>query len=301
MFLSGRNAESRVAGPSLALLERYFDLSAIETERLTSSDVDSYYQRTSQAWRLFNDRTAIHLATREGGMRDFTMQPRTVADLIRPSDRVVVELGCGNGYNLAYLAQRFPRVRFIGIDLSAKNLRVASKRLRRFANVRLRKANYDRLKTLPRCDIVFAVETLDYSERPEHVYELVFSALHPGGRFVMFDGFRRREPRNRKEVSVLGLTEHGMAVVQFKPRVRTDALLRAEGFSVQRTDLTDAIMPEALRWRRLAALGFRYPFLVRLVRVLLSEETIRTGISGYLMAEAFSGPLAYDKVVAIKP
>ncbi|MBK6994656.1 MAG: class I SAM-dependent methyltransferase [Lewinellaceae bacterium] len=49
------------------------------------------------------------------------------------SEITVVEVGCGTGHNLSNLANYYPNLRLIGIDISPNMLAVASKRLQRFS------------------------------------------------------------------------------------------------------------------------------------------------------------------------
>ena len=64
--------------------------------------------------------------------------PFTLRD--RPS---IVEVGCGTGHNLKNIAERFPKARLMGIDLSSEMLDIADKKLKEVPNlVVLRQKNY---------------------------------------------------------------------------------------------------------------------------------------------------------------
>ena len=49
------------------------------------------------------------------------------------SDKTIVEVGCGTGHNLYYLARQFPKLRLLGVDISPDMLQVATKKLKRFS------------------------------------------------------------------------------------------------------------------------------------------------------------------------
>ncbi len=49
------------------------------------------------------------------------------------SEKTVLEVGCGTGHNLSTLANYYPNLHLIGVDISTDMLRVASKRLERYS------------------------------------------------------------------------------------------------------------------------------------------------------------------------
>src|SRR5215212_8577866 len=48
------------------------------------------------------------------------------------SDKTVVEVGCGTGHNLYYLANKYRNIKLIGVDISPHMLSVATQKLKRF-------------------------------------------------------------------------------------------------------------------------------------------------------------------------
>jgi len=48
------------------------------------------------------------------------------------SQKNIVEVGCGTGHNLYYLAKNFPALQLTGIDISTDMLQVANKKVKRF-------------------------------------------------------------------------------------------------------------------------------------------------------------------------
>lgn len=46
------------------------------------------------------------------------------------SDQTFLEVGCGTGHNLSAFANRYPKLRLMGVDISPDMLRVASRRMR---------------------------------------------------------------------------------------------------------------------------------------------------------------------------
>ena len=52
-------------------------------------------------------------------------------DISQFSDQTILEVGCGTGHNLSVLANQYPNLNLIGVDISPDMLKVASKRLKR--------------------------------------------------------------------------------------------------------------------------------------------------------------------------
>ena len=67
----------------------------------------------------------------------------------------ILEIGCGTGKNLAYIAQRFPNAQMIGVDISTDMIAQAKKKMRRYA---------ERTKLL---EMPYGGENLDFKEKQD--------------------------------------------------------------------------------------------------------------------------------------
>ncbi|AFK18357.2 alkanonic acid methyltransferase [Haloferax mediterranei ATCC 33500] len=107
---------------------------------------------------------------------------------LSPGD-TVVEMGCGTGANLSYLAERVgPEGTVVGIDFSPGVLAVARERVREYPNVRLVRADATRppiQKHAP--DAVLATFVSGMFSDPAAVVSSWADLVGPGGRLCLVD------------------------------------------------------------------------------------------------------------------
>lgn len=126
---------------------------------------------------------------------------------VPPGAGVVVELGCADGHNLRELGTRMPDTRVIGLDISARAVAGARRRVADLPNVRaLRGSVAGAGRALDAAgvdgvDVLIVAETLYYLGAPSVVMseiEGVAGALAPGARIVLLhppsDARRFHEP-----------------------------------------------------------------------------------------------------------
>ncbi len=96
-----------------------------------------------------------------------------------PDDATIVDLGAGTGLTLVALADRFPRSRMIAIDLSARMLETARKRLKLEAHVD-DVCNLGRHVAPASVDLALAHFLTTFVDRPRF-FRSTAAALRPGG------------------------------------------------------------------------------------------------------------------------
>lgn len=101
----------------------------------------------------------------------------------------VVDVGCGRGKALLHLASKFPKSRFVGIDVSDQATAEASAEAaeRRLPNVQFRAADAARWEAREAFDLVLAFDAIHDQPAPARVLENIRRALRPGGFFLMQD------------------------------------------------------------------------------------------------------------------
>jgi SAM-dependent methyltransferase len=95
-----------------------------------------------------------------------------------PAARSMLEVGCGNGYVLAAIAGRNPRLGVAGSDLSAAGLRCARERVPRALLVR---ADARALPFDAEFDVVGAFDVIEHVVEDGAVLEAMRRAVRPGG------------------------------------------------------------------------------------------------------------------------
>lgn len=124
--------------------------------------------------------------------RTWEVTARALIDLVEPGD--VLDVACGDGVLVELMAARARSV--TGVDISARLIGAARRRLGTTGNVQLLEADMHALP-LPdaRFDHVFLMHALAYTRRPQVVVAEAARLLRPGGRLVVaaLNAHRHRE------------------------------------------------------------------------------------------------------------
>jgi SAM-dependent methyltransferase len=101
----------------------------------------------------------------------------------------VADIGCGSGHSTNLLAKCFPTSTFVGYDISDDALTQARVEAKQYglSNVRFENLDVTKLPGDVPLDAVFAFDAIHDQVDPAAVLDRVYSALRPGGVFVMFD------------------------------------------------------------------------------------------------------------------
>jgi SAM-dependent methyltransferase len=99
------------------------------------------------------------------------------------------DIGCGTGYCLTLMAERFPASRFVGYDVSDAAIAEArtAAAARGLANVEFVAEDAARLAPPEPFDLVTAFDAIHDQADPAGVLRRIRAALAPGGMFVMLD------------------------------------------------------------------------------------------------------------------
>ena len=160
--------------------------------------------RREQAFHYVEDRIAdllVDAAAEAHGGGPSEDQPSAVGGMAALADHVaaphVVDLGCGVGGSLAYLARRLP-IRGTGITLSPVQARLAAAYIRSLGlteRVACIEGDYTRLPDgLAPADLAFAIESFVHGPSPQRFFAESARLVKPGGRLVVCDDFSRFSP-----------------------------------------------------------------------------------------------------------
>lgn len=236
--------------------------------RFNHGDVRRYYDRHTRAFLRYGQGAgAMHravwapgVATREAA---FHHVEDRIGELIRPlldsnGTPHVVDLGCGVGSSLCYLAQRFP-VRGTGITLSPVQARIAGARIsdaRLSDRVTCIEGDYCALPaSLDTADLAYAIESFVHSPDPEAMLASCARLIRPGGLLAVCDDFRR-PAADRAAARAIDRFRRGWHVNTLLTRDEFTVAATQAGFELYSTiDLSPYLEIRRPRDRAIAALG----------------------------------------------
>lgn len=175
--------------------------------RFDIADIRRYYDRHTPAFLKYEQgggAGAIHRAVWGPGVSTREQAFHYVDDLIAEAARSLlnesggtlhlVDLGCGVGATLCYLAERLP-MRGTGVTLSPVQARIAAEHVRDAGladRVACIEADYlDLPPTVAQADLACAIESFVHGPSAERFFAECRRLVRPGGRLVICDDFRR--------------------------------------------------------------------------------------------------------------
>ena len=285
---------------ALALAEAAFP-ELTSSDPITKAKIARYYDRAFWGYTLFHSREgAVHMAL---GNRGFDGQAAEIAPFV-PAEGPVLEVGCGRGYNLAYLAARHPGSAFTGIDYSRTHVRAAQRKLASLGNAAASHGDFHALAFDDgQFPLIYAVETLCHAQDYPTVLAELFRVLAPGGRLIIFDGFRSSDTAADNMAKAIRYTEAAMAVPAFAQIKAFERWAIQAGFAVEEnSDLTANILPNLRHMARRARSFYARPILRRVVTALAPRELTQNSVAALLMATTCQAKAhSYRRLVLTKP
>jgi tocopherol O-methyltransferase len=175
--------------------------------RFSHAQVRDYYDRhTSEFVALGQGGSvgAIHRAVWGPGVRRtedaFRFVENQVADRVRRLPLEIdaphiVDLGCGVGASLCYLAGQLPSISGTGITLSPVQARIARERIEQAGlsdRVRCLEGDYSDVPAGVRpADLAYAIESFVHGPEPERFFAECRRLIQPGGLLIICDDFKR--------------------------------------------------------------------------------------------------------------
>lgn len=98
--------------------------------------------------------------------------------------RTVLDIGCGNGYYIAKIAERFPDKDFTGYDISDEFIQLAR---RRYESDTIRFDVGDAHAVEGKFDFILARLVFQHLADPEHVLSSIAASLNPNGHLLIID------------------------------------------------------------------------------------------------------------------
>ncbi len=289
-----------------------FKIGEIRAEHPDARQVVAYYEQCFSAYRKHHSSEgAMHLALNDGShfhAKGFYGQlDRIAAGWQAEPPSSVLELGFGQGFNLAHLAGAHPGISFAGIDLTPAHQDLARQLFddAGVKNVALTQGDFHHMPYADASfDQAFAIEAFCYATDLRQALMEVSRVLRPGGKFTLFDAYLSRRPEafSSDEALAAELVARGVALENFQVLDELLAEARRAGLNGQQVTSLDAeIMPNLRRLERLTGAVIRFPWLGR--RALAKRPPLRgrNVLFGYLSHSTVSlGLTLYREIVLRK-
>ena len=247
---------------------------------MSEADIVHYYETCEIDYRInwrLDASQSLHYGYWDAGTRTFAQAlqntHRELARLagIRGGERVL-DAGCGVGGGALWLA-RTHGCRVVGITLVQGQVRQAIANAQRAGVGAL--CGFDRRSYLATgwddasFDVVQAIESSCYAPDKAAFFREAFRLLRPGGRLVVADFFRAREPMAPRDEALMARWEASWAIPAYAGFARFPDQAREAGFDdVHLIDVTSNVERSARRlyqrfWPGLAVSAWAYPLRVR--------------------------------------
>ena len=99
----------------------------------------------------------------------------------------VLDMGCGEGVAIRMMAQRFPRSRFVGVDIAAEAIATARAEAANLTNAQFLAQDAATFSTPAAFDFITAFDAIHDQAAPRRVLRAIHEALRPDGVFLMVD------------------------------------------------------------------------------------------------------------------
>jgi sterol 24-C-methyltransferase len=288
-------------------LSKFVDLKKIiEGEKNSKDQIRSYYKTNHWAYRHYHSQDGfMHFRISKHGVltdEDIYHQPDAVYEYIKAGDKVV-ELGCGQGANLIYLAQSCPDARFMGFDLQPRKLI----KTQLPSNAEIFEQDYSRLPQIAdeSVDVVYGLETLVHCTDKEDVLREIYRIMKPGGVMVVYDYALsdRFKTFDYYAQTVIALISKGGACAMIESLDEWNTHFTNVGFSIEKiSDYTMELLPDLKRLENKARKVVTHPWLTKLEFALLPAQFTSNIIIGWLGYDACkTGCGLYKEWILRKP
>ncbi len=195
----------------------------------------------------------------------------------------VLELGCGQGANMAYLAKKNKNVSFKGIDLYPS----LDKKNKKY-NITLFEGDYHNLEKIQdnSIDLVYAIETMCYSMDKNQIFKEVNRVLKKDGLFIIFDAYLAKERNKLSEIEMIGakLVENGYYLNEFEYIGNLTKYIKENNFEIIREEnMKKKVINHLLDYQNRIKKYMKFGVLFKLTSKLVSKEVLGNIVPIYFM------------------
>ena len=265
-------------------------------------EVRRYYEQNTRRFLTLGQggaEGAIHRAVWGEGVEDRREAFHFVHELVfreaktLPPPLRAIDLGCGVGACLVYLAERLP-MEGIGITLSPLQVELGRKRVAAHptvSSIELVEADFEHLPALDPVDLATAIESFIHGSDPNRFMSEVAKVVRSGGRLVVCDDFLADEALTAQasDRALLEEFKAGWHAGTLETVAAVDQIAQRHGFELTSdTDLTPHLELGRLRDRAVAAwvrfgkwAGTQNKYLQAMVGGNALQRCLREGLVQY--------------------
>ncbi|MCH5166758.1 MAG: class I SAM-dependent methyltransferase [Erysipelotrichales bacterium] len=263
-----------------------------DKDEFSQEDIRRYYKKTKfLLYRLGGSKEGyMHIGVSDDGLHKKgenyqTYHLNKINDIIKKHNfKNVLELGSGQGANMAYLAKTHPNVNFTGIDLYPS----LDKKNKKY-NISLIEGDYHNLKQVESnsMDFVYAIETLCYSTNKNQIFKEVNRVLKKDGIFVIFDAYLAKERSELSEIEAIGaaLVENGYYLDEFEFIGNIDNYIKENNFEIILAEnLKNKVINHLYAYQDKIKKLFKFGSLFSIFCKMIPKEVLGNIVPIYFMA-----------------
>lgn len=264
-----------------------------DKDEFSHEDIKRYYKKTKYLlYRLpMSGEGYMHIGISDDGIHKKGInyqlyQIDKVNEIIKKNNfKNVLELGCGQGVNMAYLAKRNLETNFTGIDLYPS----LDKKNRKY-NISLIEGDYHNLEQIESnsVDLVYAIETLCYSTNKSKIFKEVNRVLKNDGIFIIFDAYLAKERKQLSGIEEIGavLVEKGYYLDEFEYIGNINKYIKENNFEIViEENLKDKIINHLYAYQNKIKKYLKFGLIFKVFCKLLPKEVLGNIVPIYFMAD----------------
>lgn len=292
---------------SLQRIDRFFGTKKLLSKKSNNKFIQKYFTTSKWAYKRYHSKEgSVHMALNYDGVFDvkgYYTAPVEISEHITSNNiNSVLELGCGKGFNINFLAKKFNMIKFKGIDITHAHIKEAVKNCDSLTNVEFYQGDFHHLffpdSTF---DLIYSIEAACYSTHLEKLFGEMNRVLKPGGKVIIYDAFRSEKYELMDDKMKLAgeLIEKSMALKSFSNVETWKALADKFKFEIiEIKDISFAIMPNLNKLNKTADNFFNNYFYSGFLKYFLPESMLMNIVAGTLMPYATSqGAFTYNRLI----